>query len=192
MLEVGDYLCIARERNYKVFYEDKYLPFNLNIVGVRSASAQVNNYQDSINIYYQSKESWIHKCFKATTYPGLPSLLNPPNPEGTAILKEGQYVDAYKKGLHKGKYPALVQAGPVIVYRDRNRDSVFNKDILTEREGYFGINIHRASFGAKFVGPDSSGCQVIKNADDYKQFLYYIDKSLGYRNNSFTYTLVEI
>ncbi len=32
---------------------------------------------------------------------------------GTAMLKEGQYIDAYKQGLHKGQYTALVQDKPV-------------------------------------------------------------------------------
>jgi len=80
------------------------------------------------------------------------------------------------------------QAGPVTVYRDNNRDLVYNS--VNEESGFFGINIHKASLYTKFVGPDSYGCQVIKEGFD--NFMSIINSSLNYRENRFTYSLVEI
>lgn len=172
--------------NYTVLREEKYKPYNLNIVGYRNRFGRVNHFDDIIAVYYEKEGEWNHLSYQATTYPGTPNLVKPVNPIGTAILKPGQYL--YKIGKHKGQYEALVQAKPVTVYRDRNRDIVYDYD--REESGFFGINIHKASFGAKFVGADSAGCQVIKN--NFEEFMFLIKKSAAFRENLFTYTLVEI
>ena len=173
---------------YTILNEERYKPYNLNIVGIRNRFGRVNYFDDSINIYYQENSGWVHKTFQATTLPGTPSLLKPMNPKGSAILKPGQY--RYKKGKHKGKYEALVQADYVTVYRDNNKNLVYDIDHRTEESGMFGINIHKASLGAKLVGPESYGCQVIKEGFD--EFMELINKSLNFRENSFLYSLVEI
>jgi len=82
------------------------------------------------------------KAYPATTDPGLYYLWHPSCPSGTAILKEDQYLNCFKLGLHKGKYKALVQAKPLTVIRDYNRDSVLNYNSGKEETGMFGINIH--------------------------------------------------
>jgi len=56
--------------------------------------------------------------------------------------KEDQYLNCFKLGLHKGKYKALVQAKPLTVIRNYNRDSVLNYNSGKEEPGMFGINIH--------------------------------------------------
>jgi len=180
------FLKVFELLEYSVAREIPNKPYNLNIVGVRSSFGRVNYFDDSINIYYEKEGKWVHRAFMATTYPGKPSLLKPINTKGSAILKPGQY--QYKKGKHKGQYDALVQAGPVTVYRDNNRDLVYNS--VNEESGFFGINIHKASLYTKFVGPDSYGCQVIKEGFD--NFMSIINSSLNYRENRFTYSLVEI
>lgn len=185
-LPVQAFLKLFENLNYPVKTKEEFKPYNLNIVGVRNRFGRVNHFDDSINIYYESNEGWVHEEFQASTYPGAPSLLNPINSKGTAILKPGQYT--YRKGLHKGKYPALVQLEPVTVYRDNTKDLVYN--LTREETGFFGINIHRASFGAKLVGPNGAGCQVIKEGFD--KFMSIIDKAFSFRENKFTYTLVEI
>lgn len=172
--------------NYPVLRKEEGEPYNLNIVGVRNKFSRVNHFDDSINIYYEGEHEWVHKEYQATTYPGIPSLLKPVNFKGSAILMPGQY--SYKKGKHKGKYEALVQDGPVTVYRDNTKDLIYN--LVNTESGYFGINIHKASFGAKLVGPESYGCQVIK--EGFEDFMGLINKSLEFRENKFTYTLVEI
>jgi len=185
-LSTEQFLKVFELLEYSVAREVPNKPYNLNIVGVRNSFGRVNHFDDSINIYYEQDGKWVHQAFKATTYPGIPSLLKPINPKGSAILKTGQY--QYKKGKHKGQYDALVQHGPVTVYRDNNRDLIYNS--LNEETGFFGINIHKASLYTKVVGPDSYGCQVIKEGFD--NFMSVINRSLNYRENKFTYTLVEI
>lgn len=188
MLSIAEFLSLFSRMNYLVNRKESHAPYHLNIVGIRNSFGRVNHFDDTIHIYYEEQARWVHKIYPGTTLPGTPSLLKPSNPKGTAILKPGQYF--YKKGLHKGKYEALVQASPVIVYRDNNKNLLYDTDTRTEEAGYFGINIHKASWGAKLVGPDSYGCQVIR--EGYDSFMNLINKSLNFRKNIFTYTLVEV
>lgn len=176
------------ERRYPIFREETFKPYNLNIIGIRNKFGRVNHFDDVICVYLEKEGKWVQHDFPATTYPGLPSLFKPVNPKGTAILKPGQY--RYRLGLHKNKYPALIQDAPVTVYRDNNKNLVYDLDHRKEESGFFGINIHRASLGAKLVGADSAGCQVIKEGFD--RFMSLINAALRYRENSFVYTLVEL
>lgn len=76
--------------------------------------------------------------------------------KGMATLDPGVWW--YKKGLHKGKYHALVQADHVFVTRDgapAYRDS-----------GMFGINIHKG--GIKTTS--SEGCQTLP-PDQWNSFI---------------------
>ncbi len=187
-LTPDEFLELFQYLGYSVNRLEKNKPLNLNIVGVRGSTSRVNYFDDSINIYYEDDLGWNHYTYEATTSPGEPALLNLTNKEGTAILKAGQYL--YQKGLHKGQYEALVQKGPVTVYRDSNKDLVYDKDARYLESGFFGINIHKASLFSKFVGPDSSGCQVIKSGFD--SFMDLINESLKFRENKFVYTLVEV
>lgn len=175
-----------KQNSYEV-YEDK-----LNIIGFRNKFGSPDYFDDTIAVYYKFGGQWVSFFFEATTKPGIPSLLNPPNPKGTAILVAGQYTDSYMLGLHKGKYEALVQRRPVKVYRDNTKDLMYNLDQRTVEEGFYGINIHHASAFAKLVGRDSAGCQVIKNLEDYESFIELCKEASKSQNNEFTYTLVEI
>ena len=72
---------------------------------------------------------------------------------------------AYKIGLHRGSYEALVQrGGRVRLYRDANMDDILDmepEDISDPT--YAGIKIHRASTrdgGSENVDKWSAGCQV--------------------------------
>lgn len=185
ILSSETFINLMCNSGYCVLKEERHKPLNLNIVGMRNRFARTNYFDDTINIYYQECENWIHKCYPATTLPGTPHLLKPLNTKGAAILKPGQY--RYKKGKHKGR-EALVQADYVKVYRDNNKDLVYNFN--NEEEGFFGINIHEASWGSKLVGVNSAGCQVIK--EGFEEFMNLINRSLNFRENSFMYTLLEI
>jgi len=163
----------------------------LNIVGVRNAQSQPNKFDDTIFVFYKDdKNDWVEKEYPATTDTGMFYLLNPISNLGAAMLKEGQYVDSYKQGLHKGEYLALVQDKPVTTYRDYDRNAVF--DIFTkETTGNYGINIHKAGANSQNVDTWSAGCQVFQKSADFDDFM---DKTTKHRNsygNSFTYTLVD-
>jgi hypothetical protein len=109
---------------------------------------------------------------------------------GTAMLKEGQYIDAYKQGLHKGQYTALVQQKPVTTYRDYDRNAVFDFG-QRETRGLYGINIHKAGSDSQDVNKWSAGCQVFQKSEDFQEFMQLTDKHKASFGNNFTYTLLD-
>ncbi|MDP4275394.1 MAG: hypothetical protein Q8907_14055, partial [Bacteroidota bacterium] len=131
---------------------------------------------------------------QATTDPGLYSLRHPKNQDGTAILKEGQYLGAYQQGLHHDKYKALVQVKPVTVIRDYNRDN--NLDITSghEETGIFGLNIHRAKLSGKTINVNqwSTGCQVFADSKQFAEFILLCEKAEKYWGKTFSYKLINI
>lgn len=189
--DTEEIIGIFKSLNYEVKYEDEHR-YNLNIVGFRNKLSRADYFDDTIGVFYQEAGKWIVHFFEGTTLPGKPHLLKPVNAKGAAILAPGQYKDAYKLGLHKCKYEALVQRESVKVFRDTNKDLRYDQIEQTSEVGFFGINIHRASFGAKLVGPNSAGCQVVKNVNDYDTLMSLCRKASSFCNNKFTYTLVEI
>jgi hypothetical protein len=176
-----------RSKNYVIY--DK--PYQLNIVGVRNAQSQNNKFDDDIFVFYKDdKNNWIEKDYPATTDTGMFYLLNPYSDLGSAMLKEGQYVNAYAQGYHRGQYLALVQVEPVTTYRDYDRDAVF--DIFTkETTGKYGINIHKAGANSQDVDNWSAGCQVFQKSADFNDFMELTNKHRDLYGNQYTYTLID-
>lgn len=178
------------KKGYRIFMR----PFELNIVGVRSDSVKPNSFDDKIHVFFRNSEDrLIHHEFVATTDPGTYWLQNPMNPQGTAILKEGQYIATYGIGMHRGKYLALVQKRPVIVIRDYDRNATLDFLNGKEDKGLFGINIHRASENGitKIVDHYSAGCQVFANVTDFVLFMSLCERHKQLYGNDFTYTLID-
>lgn len=172
-------------------------PNKLNVVGIRTKSnTSSTTFDDYIAyFYYDENGRIIGKVAPATTDPSVYYLRdNPLRSDGTAILKSGQYRDAYIIGTHAGKYTALVQRGaPVTVIRDNDRNDLLNFFADTDT-GYFGINIHRASRGknnVNIVGPDSAGCQVFRDEADFNEMMRLAQVSKSKYGNKFTYTLLD-
>lgn len=169
-------------------------PNELNIVGVRTDNVNSNKFDDEIYVFWkQSNGDWDGEYYPATTDPGTYWLKNPMNVDGTAILKEGQYVNTYKLGKHKGQYDALVQQKPVTTIRDYDRNAVLDFNNGNETTGIYGINIHRSSptGTSQTVDKWSAGCQVFQNASDFKEFIKLAEKHRNLYGNNFTYTLVD-
>lgn len=169
-------------------------PFELNIVGIRANSTKPNSFDDTISVFYRNSEGrWVFHQFKATTDPGTFWLENPLNPQGTAILKHGQYIGSHGIGLHRGKYLALVQKRPITVMRDYDRNATLDFMNGKEDTGMFGINIHRASVSGttKSVDKYSAGCQVFQNAEDFNVFMQLAERHKQLYGNDFTYTLID-
>lgn len=169
-------------------------PYELNIVGIRSRSILPNRFDDEIHVFYKSNpRKWAYHIFKATTDPGTFWLKNPMQPQGTAILAQGQYANSYQIGMHLGKYKALVQVAPVAIMRDYDRNAKL--DFLNGKmeNGIYGINIHRAmSQGkTKVIDKFSAGCQVFKSADDFNLFMELCEHHRQLYANRFTYTLLD-
>lgn len=187
-----DYKTLFKNKHYSYF--DKGI-YNLNIIGIRSkGSGCTNKYDDfMIVIYNDEKQQEQRKVFNITTDPGIYYLHKPESSKGTAILVPGQYRSCWEIGKHKNKYNALVQVKPVKVYRDNNKDDIYDLDPSTIKEGCFGINIHRsAMYGTTtFINNYSAGCQVFQNAAQFELFMKLCNKQKSIYGNSFTYTLIE-
>jgi len=190
-----DYQTIKRA------YEKNGVPFDtavfsLNIFGIRAGGGATNTFNDLIGCAYKS-DIGINTVFvaAATTDPGASYLVSPMNTRGTAVLKPGYYAKSHKQGKHRGEYPALVQCGPLTVYRDNNRDRLI--DIIpksAETGTGQGINIHRASKNSivEAVNNYSAGCQVFKRAADLDYLLLLCDKQEQFTKNRFyDYTLFD-
>lgn len=161
----------------------KWLPFQ--IVGIRSQVNLPNKFDDLIGLIENDTITW----FTGTTNPGTYWLRNLLNPKGAALLKSNQYLDTWKLDLHQGKYLALCQRKPVVVYRDSDKDNFAEETAITET-GLFGINIHRAnpSFISQLNDKWSAGCQVLNNPKDFE---YLIKRCQASGLKDFTYTLLK-
>ena len=86
-------LNALKEKEYKVFTK----PYELNIVGVRSTE-EPNKFDDTMCVFWKDDTNkWILKQYPCTTDIGTYYLKNPMNKKlGSAMLKEGQYIDSYK------------------------------------------------------------------------------------------------
>ena len=193
--------CFTREqiqqavegKGYRWFEGGDY---NLNIVGVRNSETGgkvTNKFDDCVTVSYSVNGENKFHCFKATTDPGSHWERNLLNKDGVAILVPGQYRGSHTIGLHQGKYEALKQQKPLKVYRDNDKDGVY--DFLEENihEGIYGINIHRASATGTSVQIDkwSAGCQVIANNKNFDKLMEVANKAAKVWGKSFTYTLIE-
>lgn len=185
---------IAKSKGYVIYKE----PYKLNIWGVRSNNVIPNRFDDEFHVFFNTSKGkiakWVYFVFKCTTDPGTYWLNNPMEPQGTAMLYPGQYIDTYQVDLHRGKYYALCQRlGNVKVIRDYNRNAIldfYNGNIYT---GMFGINIHRArKEGTAYkVDTFSAGCQVFQKTSDFDFFMKLCEMHKRIHGNKFTYTLID-
>lgn len=168
--------------------------YNLNIIGVRTSDMTPNVFNDWLYVVYKDDtDQWVELRYQITTDPGLYYLNNPMNVRGTAILKAGQYRGSHTLGQHRGQYDALVQRKPVTIYRDMNKDNVFDMYPDTESSGVYGINIHRANAKRESTQVDrwSAGCQVFCNPDEFAMFMDLCKRAAQTWGPNFTYTLIE-
>lgn len=180
----------AKSQGY--FFDER--PYKLNIIGVRNPkNTSPEKFEDEIAYFYYDNNGNINgKVVPATTSPSVYFLENPMVSAGAAILKQGQYKDAYSIGLHRGIYQALVQSKPVTIIRDADRNKFINFFAPTTT-GIYGINIHRASVknDVTYIGQDSAGCQTFQNISDFDDMMKIAKKSRDLYGNTFTYTLID-
>lgn len=194
--------CKAINQNYPELFKQKGYAFftngdyNLNIIGVRKDNncKVTNKFDDILVVIYKVSNIWIKIGFNITTEPGdyyMRKELG--NIKGTAILVPGQYRGCWMIGKHNGKYDALVQCKPVKVYRDNNKDNIYDLYPETINEGLFGINIHRSNqkITRETIDMYSAGCQVFANPKEFTQFMNLCYKQKELYGNKFTYTLID-
>ena len=166
-----------------------------NIIGVRANTGVTDTFDDIISVSYRnSKDEGEIEKFSATTDPGKYYLTEFANPAGTGILVPGHYKQSHKVGMHKGEYRALVQYGPVKVYRDSNKNDVYDMDPKTIQTGMYGVNIHRSNpkFESQKVDKWSAACQVFSNPVQYYRFINtLVATHVAVYSDIFDYTLLE-
>ena len=182
----------VKSKSYVWFEDLKNKGYDVNIVGIRNSSTGqkvTNVFDDWLTVSYKENGVWKFHIWSATTEPGTKGVMEYHNTAGVARLIEGQYRGSHGIGLHQGKYEALKQAKNVKVYRDPNRDMIFDENKITE--GIYGINIHKAGADSTYVENWSEGCQVFKKSVDFDAFMNICRKAKDIHGNSFTYTLIE-
>lgn len=191
-LQTYNFKKLFEKKGYAFFTKGNY---NVNIIGVRSNQNNkvTNLYDDYLILDYNDEKGHQRKIWNITTEPGAKLMKAPSNSKGTAILVPGQYRGVYAVDLHRGKYNALCQRlGPVKVYRDNNKDMIYDLNPTKIDTGYFGINIHRsdATWTRNTIDGYSAGCQVFNNPNSFNEFMSIIMKAKLMFGNKFTYTLI--
>jgi len=193
-LEVYDFKSLFEKKKYAYFLRGDY---NLNIIGVRKyveGNKVTNLYDDYLVVIYNVEGKEHRDIYNITTEPGLSYMGDVMfNPKGTAILKPAQYRSSWVLGKHRGKYTALCQSKPVTVYRDNDKDKIYDLDPKKTTTGVYGINIHRSNeyYTRKTVDQYSGGCQVFNDPKQFAQFIKVCKKQEALYGNSFTYTLLD-
>lgn len=188
-----DFKKLFEKKGYAFFTKGAY---NLNIIGIRANTNGIvtNKYDDVLVVDYNTNQGHKRNIYTITTDPGKIYMNNPLQLKGTAILVPGQYRGCYCIDKHNGKYDAICQRlGPVKVYRDGNKDNVYDLNPDTIESGYFGINIHRSNetWIRNTIDNYSAGCQVFNNPKEFKAFMDICKKARNNFGNKFTYTLIE-
>ncbi|HOO52478.1 MAG TPA: hypothetical protein PLK94_14470 [Alphaproteobacteria bacterium] len=162
-------------------------PFNL--FGIRYSE---NQKADVFNDIIGCIADGILYYFDGTTDPGRRATENRSN--GAAHLCLGYHPDIWHIGIHGKKNPAFAHeafvqtAGPVTIWRDKNRNYEQDDFDMIEK-GYFGINLHRASIhGSDVIGPYSEGCQVTSEPDSLEMLLNLAKES---GEKKFSYMLFD-
>jgi hypothetical protein len=199
----GPASSIARamlRKGYTIFEKDDQ-PYNLNIVAVRTSTPEFDRFRCRSVVFSKYQEEWTMKSWPITTLPGhrymIDKLLSP---LGCAILAEGQYVGVYRLDYHRSLYQALCQrAGAVRVYRDKNRDKVYDMSPLSIQTGEFGINRHATENPddgisnpvADRIGAASAGCLVNARVNDFVEERELWRLARNYWGSPFTLTLLN-
>ena len=182
----------VKAKGYVWFEDASNKGYDVNIIGIRNASTGqtvTNVFDDLLTISYKENGVWKFHSWAATTDPGKKGVKEYHNAAGVARLVEGQYRSSHIIRLHQGKYEALGQNKPVKVWRDANKDLVYDEKKI--QEGVFGINIHKAGADSTYVENWSEGCQVFKKSADFEAFMKICRKAKDIHGNNFTYTLIS-
>lgn len=166
-----------------------------NIIGIRATLDVPDVFNDLLCLVYPKNGSEELKVYTITTDPGVHYQKKLLNAKGCAVLKPGQYENAYSVGLHQSKatHKALVQTGPVTVYRDNDMDGQIDTVGMKEEKGLFGVNIHGANAGVvtQKIGPWSAGCQVFNTWANKEELVTICTAFKDVTGNKFTYTLLN-
>jgi hypothetical protein len=177
----------VKAKGYVWFEDTNNKGYDVNIIGIRNSSTGqkvTNVFDDYITLSYKVDGEKKFHIWPATTDPGTKGVMQYGNKAGVARLVEGQYRGSHTIRLHAGKYEALGQNKPVKVFRDPNKDMIYDETKI--QEGVFGINIHKAGADSTYVENWSEGCTVFKKSADFEEFMKICRKARDIHGNSFT------
>jgi lysozyme family protein len=121
----------------------------------------------------------IAGAWQATTEPSRYWTLRPMNPKGAARIAFGQW-KSWAVGVHNGSHEALVQTGPLTVWRDKNKD--FSRLGDEQDNGLFGINQHWGyDLPRDDLGRSSAGCLVGRMKKGHREFMELIKTDARYK-----------
>jgi hypothetical protein len=123
----------------------------------------------------------------ATTDAGAYWENNPMNSGGCAIVALGNHKNGWSLGEHRGR-PALVQCGPLLIYRDREANGI--RRGTPRLEDNCGINQHgcNGTDGSDKVGRWSAGCLVGRYWSSHLKFVEVMKNS---GRKTFDTTLID-
>ena len=128
-------------------------------------------------------------CWSATTEPGRWYTEYPMNIKGAARIAFGQY-QAWQVGIHKD-HQALVQATPITVHRDRNKDGLRTGDAIYE--GLFGVNQHWGyDLPIDNIGKASAGCLVGRSRQGHREFMTLVKSDCRYKDKNYIFTTIVV
>jgi hypothetical protein len=187
---------LARIRNlgFEIPWRGDFHLFLFGIRKTKDQSASPNDpFDDLLGCAYTVNGLWRVRWWPATTNPGRYYLENPEHwfsPEGVAVMAPGQYLDAYRVGLHRGSL-ALIQDRPVRYYRDGDKDAQPTPDPANLKEGVIALNIHGPSQDSSDIGAQSAGCQVHAVGRGHYEMMILAKKQVDLLGiETFSYTLL--
>lgn len=199
LITISNLKRIAKKKGYTIYTNvGNNLSRNLNLWGIRNTDKVTGKFNDKIVVFWQNRwaksdnDGWRIIIVDGTTKPSDTYLLKPMNSEGTAIIPLGQHKELWKLGKHNGKYEALVQARPLGVIRDDNKDNIIDYTSKID-VGMHGINFHRGSAWniLSHIGLYSAGCVVVNNPSVYLEIIGYVKEAVKEGVGLFTFTLIE-
>ena len=175
--------------------------FNLNFGGIRSVERTANRFDDWLYCFFNAPDAKDNGKAKeqlfvaqATVDPGSPWLKAPMDPGGAAAIVPGYYPKVWQYGPAFRGYECLRQRLPLKVYRDNNRDNVFDIDPSKMTEGMYGIFVHphfQARVLAETVETSSAGCLVCQNNEDHAKLMTACALGVARYGNAISFALFD-
>ena len=122
----------------------------------------------------------IAGAWEATTEPGKQYVEHPESLLGAARISFGQF-KAWSVGNHRNNpnHEGLIQASPITVYRDRNKD--YRREGDEPQTGIFGINQHHGfDFSRDDIRNASAGCLVGRLKSGHRKFMTIVKSDPRY------------
>lgn len=165
---------------------------NTDLVWLRYDKSYNNTFNDFVLLYVNGQ---LIDILHATTTPGDYWIYNPVTVggiTGVASMCEQQVINAHQFITDKEwkklwlNAPYFKQAKALQVYRDGNKDKVYDRNLITIAGAGSGLNLHR--MGAGTINWNwSAGCNGTSDKDWKEKIIIHFEA-----NKLYNYTLIEL